>query len=232
MPSVDSSLQDQRVSAAEPGEHRRVGIGEAFCDLSRLDEARIPGFCVSLEQERQGLQHPQPGLLDAVAAAVLQEPAAAADPAHRRSQVAPEEEPERVPERTACGALGFAAAQPGVVRGRSTPLRNRRLSRPCTPRPRGARGPRPPTRPSRCAADSSANASPHNRRSNEPRARSPRSATAIGSRYAQTCTKSRFPTIANRRLGLLLLQQIRRERRQQPAFRASWFSQPGFRSRP
>ena len=48
---------------------------------------------------------------------VLQEPAAAGDPAHRRSQVAPEEEPERLPERTACGALRFAAAQPRVVRG-------------------------------------------------------------------------------------------------------------------
>ena len=110
-----SSLQDQRVPAAEPGERRRVAIGEALCDLLRLDEARIHG-CVSLEQARQRREHPQPGLLDAVATALLQEPAAAGDPAHRRSQVAPEEEPERLPERTTCGALGFAAAQPRMVR--------------------------------------------------------------------------------------------------------------------
>ena len=49
-------------------------------DLPRLDEARICGVCVSLEQERQGLQHPQPDLLDTVAAALLQDPPAAGDP--------------------------------------------------------------------------------------------------------------------------------------------------------
>jgi hypothetical protein len=112
----DLFLQDQRVSVAEPREHRRVRIGEALCDLLRLDEARLRGVCVSLEQERQCLEHPQPSLLDAVAAAVLQEPAAAGDPTHRRSHIASEEESERLPERTACGTLRFAAVQPRVVR--------------------------------------------------------------------------------------------------------------------
>jgi hypothetical protein len=110
-----SSLQDQRVSAAEPRERQCFGIGEALGDLLRLDEARIH-VCVSLEQARQSREHPQPGLLDAVAAALLQEPAAAGHPAHRWSQVAAEEEPECLPKRTACGALRFAAAQPCVVR--------------------------------------------------------------------------------------------------------------------
>jgi hypothetical protein len=55
-------------------------------------------------------EYPQPGLLDAVATALLQEPATAGDPAHRWSQVATEEEPERLPKRTACRALRFAAA--------------------------------------------------------------------------------------------------------------------------
>ncbi len=92
--------QDQRVSATEPREHRRVGIGEALGDLPRLDEARMY-VCISLEQAWQRGKHPQPGLFDAIATAVLQEPATAGDPAHRRSKVAPEEEPERLPERTA-----------------------------------------------------------------------------------------------------------------------------------
>ena len=65
----DPSLQDQRISAAEPREHRRVGIAEALGDLPRFDEARIHGVRVSLEQERQRGEHPQPRLLDAVAAA-------------------------------------------------------------------------------------------------------------------------------------------------------------------
>ena len=73
---------------------------------------------ISVEQQRQGGEHPQPGLLDAIVAAILQESTAAADPAHRRSQIASKEKAERLPERTACGALRFAAAQPRVVSGR------------------------------------------------------------------------------------------------------------------
>jgi hypothetical protein len=111
---ADSSLQDQRVPAAEPREHRRVGIREALGKLPRLNEA-LTRVSVSFEQPRQGREHLQPGLLDAVATAVLQEPATTGDPAHRRGQVAAEEEAERLPERTACRAPGVAAAQPGVV---------------------------------------------------------------------------------------------------------------------
>ena len=113
----DSSLQDQRVPAAEPREHRRVGDPRSARRSPPPRRSSRMHVCVSLEQARQRGEHPQPGLLDAVAAAVLQDPAAAGDPAHRRSQVAPEEEPERLPERAACGALRFAAAQPRVVGG-------------------------------------------------------------------------------------------------------------------
>jgi hypothetical protein len=85
-------------------------------DAVRKNEARRH-LCISVEQARQRREHPQRCLLDAVAAAPLQEPAAARHPAHRRSEVPPEEEPERQPERTACAALRVAAAQPRVVGG-------------------------------------------------------------------------------------------------------------------
>jgi hypothetical protein len=112
----DSTLQDQRIPAAEPREHRRVGVGEALGDLPRLDEARIQ-LRISLEQARQRGEHPQPCLLDAVATALLQEPSAADNPAHRGSQVASEEEAEGLPERTVCRPLGVASTQPLVVGG-------------------------------------------------------------------------------------------------------------------
>jgi hypothetical protein len=112
----DSSLEDQRVPAAEPREHRRVGVGQALGDRPCLDEARTPVW-VSLEQARQPAEHQQPGLRDAVATALLQEPVTAGDPAHRGSQVAPEEEAERLPERTLCRALGVASTQPLMVGG-------------------------------------------------------------------------------------------------------------------
>ena len=115
-PLGDAPLQDQPVSAAEPREHRRVGIGEALGDLPRIDEARVHA-CVSLEQARQGGQHLKPGLLDALAAALLQQPATAGDPTHRRRQVAPEEKAQRLPEGAARRALSFAAARPQLVGG-------------------------------------------------------------------------------------------------------------------
>ena len=113
----DASLQDQRVSLAEPRERRSVGIAEALRDPPRLYEARKRYFRVSLEQARQRCERPQPGLLDALTAA-LQDPPATGDPAHGRSQVAPEEKTERMPERTPCGGLCFASAQPLAVRSR------------------------------------------------------------------------------------------------------------------
>ena len=112
----DSSLQDQRVPAAQPRERQCVGIGQALGDLLRLDEARTH-LWVSLEQARQRGEHQQPGLRDAVATALLQEPAAAGDPAHRWGQVAAEEEAERLPERALCRPLGVASTQPLVVGG-------------------------------------------------------------------------------------------------------------------
>ncbi|MGH2660541.1 MAG: hypothetical protein ACRDHS_13005 [Actinomycetota bacterium] len=80
-----------------------------------------------LEQARQRGEHPQPGVLDAVATALLQEPATAGDPAHRRSQVATKEEAEGLPKRTACGALRFAATQPRMM-GRDPGLFTRVVS--------------------------------------------------------------------------------------------------------
>jgi hypothetical protein len=87
----DSSLQDQRVSAPEPREHRRIGIRRALGDLPRFDEARVSAS-VPLEQARQRREHQPPGVLNALAAGLLHEPLTARDPAHRRSQVTPEEE--------------------------------------------------------------------------------------------------------------------------------------------
>ncbi len=112
----DSSLEDQRVPAAQPREHRRVGVGQALGDRPCLDEA-LTHVWVSLEQGRQRGEHQQPGLRDAVATALLQKPATAGHPAHRWSQVAPEEEAERLPERTLCRALGVASTQPLVMGG-------------------------------------------------------------------------------------------------------------------
>ena len=110
------SLQDQRVPAAQPREDGRVGIRQALGCLPRIDEAR-EDLRVSLEQARQGGEHQQPGLLDALHAAFLQEPATAGDPPHRRSQVAAKEETERLPESTVCGTLDIAAGQPRMVGG-------------------------------------------------------------------------------------------------------------------
>jgi hypothetical protein len=107
-------LEDQRVPAAQPREQRRVGIRKALGDLPGFDKTRI-GARVSAEQAWQRGEHPQPGLLDAVAAALVHEPSAAGDPAHRRSQIAAEEEAERMPKRTASGAFGFASRQPRAM---------------------------------------------------------------------------------------------------------------------
>ena len=57
----DAPLQDQRVTAAQPGEHRRVGIRQALGDPACLDEYRLDGG-IALEQLRQRSQHGEPGL--------------------------------------------------------------------------------------------------------------------------------------------------------------------------
>jgi hypothetical protein len=127
----EPSSQNQRVILAEPREHRRVGIREALGDLPRLDKAQVYVF-ISLEQARQSREHPQPGLRDAVVRASLQEPAAAGDPAHRRSQVASEEEPaiacqnaQRAAPSTARYAQPCATSRPS----RRQPVRADRAGR-------------------------------------------------------------------------------------------------------
>jgi rhodanese-related sulfurtransferase len=121
-----TSSSSARPSAARPcriSEYPRPSRANVNASASakrsailRLDEARIHVW-VSLEQARQRGEHQQPGLRDAVATALLQEPATAGHPAHRWSQVAPEEEAERLPERTLCRALGVASTQPLVMGG-------------------------------------------------------------------------------------------------------------------
>jgi hypothetical protein len=79
--------------------------------------------------------------------ALFQQPDTARDPACRRRQVAPEEEPKR-PART--HSLRRAPFPRGVTtRGgpRSMPPRKPCLSRPCRPRLQDARDPRRPTAP-------------------------------------------------------------------------------------
>ena len=100
-----------RANIVASGSPKRSG------DLPRLDKAEYAASASPSNMTRQRREHQQPGPLDAVARPVLQESAAAGDPAHRRRQVAPEEQPERLPERTPCGAFGFAAAQPRLVCG-------------------------------------------------------------------------------------------------------------------
>ena len=129
-----------RANIVASGSAKRSAISPASTKLgyTSASPSNRRGNAVSIRSQACSTQSP---------AALLQEPAAAGDPAHRRSQVAPEEEPERLPERAACGALRFAAAQPRAGGRRSRPPRNRRLCRPCTRQPRGARDPRPPTAP-------------------------------------------------------------------------------------
>jgi hypothetical protein len=80
----DSSLLNQRIPTAEPRKHGRVGVREAPGDLLRLGEARVY-VLIATEQSWQRVQHLQPGVLDGVVTALLHEPCAAGDPAHRRS---------------------------------------------------------------------------------------------------------------------------------------------------
>ena len=109
------SALDQRVSTAEPGEHRGVGIAAALGDLSGLAEGRI-GIRVAPEEAWQAVQHLQPRLLDALAAALLQKPSAASHPAHTRSQLPAKQQPQRLPECTACSPFRFAAVDPALMR--------------------------------------------------------------------------------------------------------------------
>ncbi len=101
---------------AEARKHRRVWIRETPGDLPRRHEARSH-IRISLEQTRQCVEHPQPRLLDAVVAALLQQAASSGDPAHRRSQVAAEEQPERLPKCAARCARRVTAMQPHLVSG-------------------------------------------------------------------------------------------------------------------
>jgi hypothetical protein len=55
-------------------------------------------------------------LLDAVVMAVLQNAPATLDPAHSRSQVASQQESERLPERASCGTFPLVAAEPLPMR--------------------------------------------------------------------------------------------------------------------
>ena len=94
---------------AEPREHR-VRIGGAA--ISPASTRLGCGVCAPLEQERQ-CEHPQPPARRSRVSSKSRPPRAA-NPSPEPHRL--EEESERLPERTACGALRFAAVQPRVVR--------------------------------------------------------------------------------------------------------------------
>ena len=119
----------------------------------------------------------EPGALDGIGVTVLQHPSASSDPAHRRSEVAAEEEPERMPERAPGRALGLAESRPFAVR-----VHPGGLALVVAPDHVGSEGEslevlRAEVARLPCAVASSANASPQLRRSMASCARSRRSAT-------------------------------------------------------
>ena len=197
-PLADPALRDQRPALEVAGERHQIDVGEPIADLGGAAGDRVGGRPVSRGGVLEGFRDQEMALLGAIVRNVFEQATSSRQPAAGAGELAGVEQQEDQPARATGGAQHVAAAQQflvcalprldtevvlsGEVRRRGQPLEVVRLQRGVW-----------------SAADSSATASAHARRSKHSR---PRTRASVSCDTRASYAAGRAPPTAGGRRGL------------------------------